>query len=414
MSERRSPGVYISTEAQPIRRRLAASPTTIAIVGWAKQGPVNTPTLVTTKEEFIAKFGEPLHNVHCGFAAVKILEKASRVYFVRADQAPESDELMGSIDNELQKMKDALATLEDSEAFDVDIILVPNYPVDGFVDGDEESPNIGTAVTIAAVNVAKIRGSCRVFSDILPYHPDSPSENPKPVKPEDVKDYVTPNLKAKELALFYPFCLLYNEYKEKEEAFPISALVAAMATVNDARNAPWFALAGLVRGKIDYPIRLPFSINQSQRNDLYTPLSEDSEYSVPVNPVINYRGQGIVIFGNKVASNDDSDIEQALNVSRLKDYLIKNITVRSDSLVFEQSDVYLRDQWIDLHTPLFESVKSRRGLIEYRIIADSSNNTQEDLASGRLNVTILIRPTRAAEFLEITLRVTPEGIEIGG
>ena len=178
---------------------------------------------------------------------------------------------------------------------------------------------------------------------------------------------------------------------------PTGEVVKAMA-FTDNSSFPWFAPAGLNRGVTDAR-RSKYKLSLEARDILYAGR---------INPMADFADSGTAIFGQKTLQVRESALDR-INVRRLLlqiKVLISNIAVR---LLFEQNDQATIDQFLQKATPLLDTIRRERGLQEFRIKMDDSNNTPETLDRNELYGEIFLKPTRALEFIGITFTITPSG-----
>ena len=178
---------------------------------------------------------------------------------------------------------------------------------------------------------------------------------------------------------------------------PTGEVVKAMA-FTDNTKFPWFAPAGLTRGVTDAR-KSKYKLSLDARDVLYAGR---------INPLADFAESGTAIFGQKTLQVKESALDR-INVRRLLlqiKVLIANIATR---LVFEQNDQATIDQFISQSTPILDNIKRERGLQEFRIKMDDSNNTPETRDRNELFGEIFLKPTRAVEFIGITFTITPSG-----
>ena len=178
---------------------------------------------------------------------------------------------------------------------------------------------------------------------------------------------------------------------------PTGEVVAAMA-FTDNTKFPWFAPAGLNRGVTDAR-KSKYKLSLDARDILYKGR---------INPLADFADAGTAIFGQKTLQVKESALDR-INVRRLLlqiKVLIANIAIR---LVFEQNDQTTIDQFLQKATPILDSIKRERGLQEFRIKMDDSNNTPETRDRNELYGEIFLKPTRSLEYIGITFTITPSG-----
>ena len=178
---------------------------------------------------------------------------------------------------------------------------------------------------------------------------------------------------------------------------PTCEVVKAMAFTDDTAF-PWFAPAGLTRG-VTNALKSKYKMSQDARDILYAGR---------INPMADFADAGTAIFGQKTLQVKESALDR-INVRRLLlqiKVLIANIAIR---LVFEQNDQTTIDQFLQKVNPVLDTIKRERGLTDFRIKMDNSNNTPETIDRNELYGEIFLKPTRAVEFIGITFTITPTG-----
>jgi hypothetical protein len=178
---------------------------------------------------------------------------------------------------------------------------------------------------------------------------------------------------------------------------PTGEVVKAMA-FTDNTAFPWFAPAGLNRGVTDARKSM-FKLSQDARDVLYKGR---------INPLADFADAGTAIFGQKTLQVKETALDR-INVRRLLlqiKVLVANIAIR---LVFEQGDQTTIDQFITKVTPILDTIKRERGLNDYKVKMDNSNNSQESMDRNELYGDLYLKPTRAVEFIGITFTITPSG-----
>ena len=166
----------------------------------------------------------------------------------------------------------------------------------------------------------------------------------------------------------------------------------------DNVSFPWFAPAGLNRG-----------VTNARKSQFKLSLeARDIIYNARINPMADFADSGTAIFGQKTLQVKESALDR-INVRRLLlqiKVLIANIAVR---LLFEQNDQATIDQFLNKANPVLDSIKRERGLTDFRITMDNTNNTPESKDRNELYGEIFLKPTRAVEFIGITFTITPSG-----
>ena len=200
-------------------------------------------------------------------------------------------------------------------------------------------------------------------------------------------------------AMYHPWVQIVSPALGKSVWVPPSIAVSGVYTFNDKVAHPWFAPVGLNRGVIDSAINVQRKLTRSIRDDLY---------SSNVNPIAQFPGQGVVVFGQKTLQSKPSALDR-INVRRLLIRLKKFIASSSRFLVFEQNDSSTRARFLNIVNPFLESVQANSGLSAFKVVMDDSNNTPDVIDRNQLVGQIFIQPTRTAEFIVLDFTVMPTG-----
>ena len=199
----------------------------------------------------------------------------------------------------------------------------------------------------------------------------------------------------------------YDRYNDKYRWVPLNGDVAGLCARADFTNDPWFSPGGLNRGQIKNVVKLSHNPNKTDRDNLY---------KNGVNPVVNFPGQGTVLFGDKTMLAKPSAFDR-INVRRLFIVLEKAIATASKYQLFEFNDSFTRAQFKNLVEPFLRDVQGRRGITEFLVKCDESNNTSQVIDSNEFVADIYVKPNRAINFITLNFIATRSGIsfsEIAG
>lgn len=199
-------------------------------------------------------------------------------------------------------------------------------------------------------------------------------------------------------AIYWPWLQVSDSYTRKNIWLPPDGLVIAQIAYNDRVGQPWFAPAGLNRGLMSRPIAVEYSATKGERDAIYGNRNI-------VNPIINYKGSGIVIWGQKTMQRKATALDR-INVRRLMNYLKKIISASTSYFVFEPNDQYSWNKWIDMVEPKLENIKNLRGVYEYKV---QMKPTASEIENNTMPGTIWIKPTKTAEFIPLNFMIAPYG-----
>jgi hypothetical protein len=191
----------------------------------------------------------------------------------------------------------------------------------------------------------------------------------------------------------------YDGFSDKFVWLPTSGYAAAAYARTDANAQPWIAPAGFTRGVLNNVVDLAINPNQKQRDFLYT---------ISINPVVSFTGEGYVLFGQKTLQNKPSAFDR-INVRRLFLALERATNEALKYYVFEPNTEFTRTRLRNTIVPIFELAKNTEGLYDYLVVCDERNNTPDVVDRNELAVDVYIKPAKAAEFILVNFIATRTG-----
>ena len=200
---------------------------------------------------------------------------------------------------------------------------------------------------------------------------------------------------------------MYDKYNDVFRHVPMNGDTAGLCAHTDGVADPWFSPAGFNRGNVRGAIKLSYNPSQGERDQLYR---------FRVNPVVNFPGQGVVLFGDKTALAKPSAFDR-INVRRLFLVLEKAIATAAKFQLFEFNDEFTRAQFRNLVEPFLRDVQGRRGITDFKVVADATNNTGEVIDRNEFIGDIYIKPARSINFITLNFIATRTGVafsEVGG
>jgi hypothetical protein len=205
-------------------------------------------------------------------------------------------------------------------------------------------------------------------------------------------------------ATYYPWIKTIDINTNKLITVPPSVLLPGVFAANDRVAAEWFAPAGLNRGGLVGAVSVLNRLTQSEKDELY---------EGKVNPIVQFPGQGIVVFGQKTLQDKPSALDR-INVRRLLLSVRKYIASTSRFLVFEQNTSETRNRFLNIVNPYLESIQQRQGLYAFRVVMDDTNNTPDVVDRNIMKGAIYLQPTKTAEFIQIDFNILPTGAAFNG
>lgn len=192
----------------------------------------------------------------------------------------------------------------------------------------------------------------------------------------------------------------YDKYNDEYFWIPLNADIAGLTARTEYNNDAWWSPAGLNRGFIKNVVKLSFNPNQTDRDILYPQR---------VNPVVTMRGQGTLLYGDKTALSRPSAFDR-INVRRLFIILEKAIATAAKYQLFEFNDDLTRRMFVNAVEPFLAEIRSRRGLTDFKVVCDSSNNTGEVIDGNRFVADIYVKPTRSINFITLNFVAVRSGV----
>jgi phage tail sheath protein FI len=194
---------------------------------------------------------------------------------------------------------------------------------------------------------------------------------------------------------------VYNKYSDQYIYIPASGHMAGLCANTDNVAEPWFSPAGYNRGNLLGVTKLAFNPKQADRDELY---------KARINPIVSFPGQGILLFGDKTAQSKPSAFDR-INVRRLFITLEKAVATAAKYQLFELNDEFTRAMFRNMVEPFLREVKGRRGVTDFLVICDETNNTGEVIDTNRFVADIYIKPARSINFITLNFIATRTGVQ---
>jgi len=192
----------------------------------------------------------------------------------------------------------------------------------------------------------------------------------------------------------------YDKYNDVYRWVPLNGDVAGLCVRTDLQRDPWFSPAGFNRGQILNVVKLAWNPTKSDRDTLY---------KNGVNPVVTFPGEGTLLYGDKTMLSRPSAFDR-INVRRLFIVLEQSITRAARSSLFEFNDDFTRAQFVSIVEPFLRDVKGRRGIYDYRVVCDTTNNTSQVIDANQFVGDIYIKPARSINFIQLNFVAVRTGV----
>ena len=283
----------------------------------------------------------------------------------------------------------------DADTVDINLVMAGTSPAG--TDGVTHATNL--------IDLAEARKDIVVF--ISPRREDVVGVTTGAAQTNNVKGFFD-NLSSSSYAVFDSgYKYMYDKYNDVYRHVPLNGDIAGLCANTDNVAEPWFSPGGYNRGQIRGAVKLAYNPTKAERDILYP---------ARVNPVVTFPGQGTVLFGDKTALSRPSAFDR-INVRRLFIVLEKAIATAAKFQLFEFNDAFTQAQFRNLVEPFLRDVQGRRGITDFSVVADETNNTGEVIDRNEFVADIFIKPARSINFITLNFIAVRTGVsfsEIGG
>lgn len=277
-----------------------------------------------------------------------------------------------------------------ASAEDVDISLLLTGKSRGGTNGEQ-------LANYLVDNIAETRKDCIVLAS--PEKADVVN-NSSQDEAQDVVDFRNSCRSSSYLVIDSGYKYQYDKYNDLFRWVPLNGDIAGLCVRTDSTRDPWFSPAGFNRGQIKNLVKLAFNPDKAER---------DLMYKNGVNPVATFPGQGTVLFGDKTALAKPSAFDR-INVRRLFIVLEKAIATAAKFSLFEFNDEFTRAQFVALVEPFLRDVQGRRGIYDYRVVCDATNNTGEVVDRNEFVGDIYVKPAKSINFIQLNFVAVRTGV----
>jgi len=303
----------------------------------------------------------------------------------------------GSLTSTLTKLAAGYDLFENTDNYDIDFLLMgsANY-----------SKETAQALANKLIAVAEARQDALAF--ISPYRlaflndgtAGSVTVNSDATITDNLISFYAPITSSTYAVFDSGYKYMYDRFSDTFRYVPLNGDVAGTCARNDLNNFPWFSPAGTARGAILNAVKLAYNPSKVQRDRLY---------SNRINPVIFSPGDGIVLFGDKTGFAKSSAFDR-INVRRLFLYLEKAIAAAARDQLFEFNDEITRTNFVNIIEPFLRDVQSKRGIFDYVVICDETNNTAAVIDNNEFVADVYVKPNRSINFIGLTFVATRTGV----
>ena len=254
----------------------------------------------------------------------------------------------------------------------------------------------GTTVPNHLISIAETRKDCLVF--VSPQYSDVVDNSGN--EATDIAATADTYTKSSFAVMDSGWKYQYDKYNDVYRWVPLNGDIAGLCVRTDNERDPWFSPAGLNRGIIKNVVRLAWNPTQAER---------DAIYKKGVNSVVTFPGEGTILYGDKTLLNRPSAFDR-INVRRLFIVLEKSIARAARSSLFEFNDEFTRAAFVNLVEPYLRNVQGRRGIFDFRVVCDSTNNTGEVIDQNQFVGDIYIKPARSINYIQLNFVAVRTGV----
>ena len=321
--------------------------------------------------------------------ATTVGSKANATYYYRLESG--ADYAVGSGEYTVAQgdVTTAYGLLEDPESQTIDFILT----------GPSGSDDAAALAKITSlVSIVEERRDCMLF--VSPRRGNLIGVSSAATQTDNLIAFFDQLPSSNYMVFDSGYKYIYDKYNDVYRYVPCNGDIAGLCLQTTEVSEPWFSPAGFQRGVIRNAIKLAFTPNKTQRDRLY---------SARVNPVVSFPGQGIVLFGDKTAQGFASAFDR-INVRRLFLTIERVISGAAKAQLFEQNDETQRGFFLNIVEPYLRDVQGRRGVTDFLVKCDESNNPPESVDRGEFNAEIYVKPTRTINYITLTFVATRTGV----
>ena len=290
------------------------------------------------------------------------------------------------------ELKTGYTKFEDAESLDVNLIL--GGPGGGAGDTASDQDTHVTMIT----DLVEKRRDCVGF--VSPYRAATVNVTSTITQTSNVKDAFDDCPSSSYMVFDSAYKYMYDKYNDVYRFVPMNGDTAGLCAFTDRVADAWFSPGGYNRGNVRGAIKLSYNPTKADRDILYR---------ARVNPIVNFPGQGVVLFGDKTALSKPSAFDR-INVRRLFLVLEKAIATASKFQLFEFNDEFTRAQFRSLVEPFLRDVQGRRGITDFSVVCDASNNTGFVIDRNEFVADIFIKPARSINFITLNFIATRTGV----
>ena len=294
----------------------------------------------------------------------------------------------GGFESTLGDVNNAYSLLKNETQYDVNFLIM--------------GPGAGTkngsiAKAKKLIEIADLRKDC--IACISPHREDVVGETDSDVQTTNVLEFFS-GMNSSYAVFDGTWKYVYDRFNNQFVYIPCNSDTAGLMARTSINQFSWFSPAGAARGTINSAIKLAYNPSQAQRDQIYPKA---------INPIILSPGAGIVLFGDRTGLKYASAFDR-INVRRLFLTIERTIEIAARSQLFEFNDVITRSNFVNIVEPYLRDIKSKRGITDFVVICDETNNTPDIIDANQFKADIFVKPARSINFIGLTFVATRTGV----
>ena len=279
---------------------------------------------------------------------------------------------------------------EDKDTVEVDFLIAPSM---------SSRSDTTTVVNDLVTTAASLRKDCIVVAS--PARSDVVNQTNATTITDNIVATSGTLTKSSYLVMDGNYLKIFDKFNDQFIFVGAASSTAGIMTATDINRAPWFSPAGSRRGQYFGITSIPYSPTKAQRDTLY---------KNGVNPIANIPGAGVILFGDKTKLARPSAFDR-INVRRLFLVLERAISRAAEQVLFEFNDEFTRAEFVNIVEPVLREVKGRRGITDFRVVADETNNTPAVIDRNEFVASIFIKPARSINFVTLNFVAVRTGVD---
>ena len=332
----------------------------------------------------------------------RTLEESKTTAFLRPDKVKNSS-LSGGANGRSKVAGDFESTMDkffaDSETESLDFIIVGSTRTDNGSGTDQDLVADHNTIVNKAIQIAELRKDCLVVAS--PRKTSIVHQTSESTQLTNVKADYASVTSSSYAVLDSGWVYQYDRYNDKFVWVPGNGHTAGLMARSDLLQDPWYSPAGFSRGQYLGITKLAFNPKKATRDELYR---------ARINPIVTFPGQGTVLFGDKTALTVPSAFDR-INVRRLFIVLERAVALAAKAQLFEFNDAFTRAQFRSAVEPFLRDVKNRRGLVDFSVVCDETNNTDSVIDRNEFVCSIFIKPAKSINFITLNFVASRSGVE---